>query len=340
VLSDLAAAYQAAVRGAAPALPTPSTTYRAWVRALNAYGETPSAKDEVGYWRTTADAAAVADAVGRLIRQAPAAGPGAPARAVDPGRLDRATTRALLDAAGRTGAGMETLVLTGAALAAADVTGQGRVALRHETHGRHDFPGAPPLDRVVGWFTSLYPLAVDVADGPARALAEVAATAAGVPHRGLAYQLLAGRDVPLVTPALTVNYLGARGGAATGRDGAFAVSDWSAGPAAGAGIMAASPISLDCSVGDGRLAWSVGYDPALVPADLPGRLAERLGARLADLAAAAAGLPDGSLKPVASSREQTARHLAAPAEASGTEAGVEPASHLADGELDEILGAF
>ncbi|MDR0945206.1 MAG: condensation domain-containing protein [Bifidobacteriaceae bacterium] len=324
ILEDLATALAALAQGRTPALRPPSTTYRHWVEALRGYGETAAAKDQTEYWRAVASAVTVADGLSRLMLDTPAPGADRLPRGLVTGGLGTAVTRGLMDAATRTGAGLETFVLTGAALAVADVTGQSRVALRHETHGRHDFPGAPPLDRVVGWFTCLYPLALDVSGGPAKALSTVAAETAHVPNRGLAYQLLAGRDVPLVTPALTVNYLGVRAVAASGRAG-FAPSDWPTGPAAGARVMVASPMIMDCSVDAGRLGWNVGYDPTRVPADVPGRIADCLGARLTDLAAAAATLPDGSLK--ADAVRATAEPAPVPAD-------------LGSDELEEILGAF
>ena len=83
------------------------------------------------------------------------------------------------------------LLLTALALAlGAD---RGPVLVDLEGHGREDelLPGAD-LSRTVGWFTSVFPLALDLrgAGGPGAAIRRIKETVRGVPHRGLGYGLL------------------------------------------------------------------------------------------------------------------------------------------------------
>src|SRR5262249_37741783 len=68
-----------------------------------------------------------------------------------------------------------------------------RLVVEVEGHGREELEGAPATDltRTVGWFTTMYPLALTVAAGSCSAgLKQVQEQVRAVPQRGIGYGLL------------------------------------------------------------------------------------------------------------------------------------------------------
>ncbi|MEQ1503969.1 MAG: amino acid adenylation domain-containing protein, partial [Myxococcota bacterium] len=86
------------------------------------------------------------------------------------------------------------LLLTAVALAIRDWTGDGRVLVELEGHGRGEILDELDLSRTVGWFTSAYPVLVDLPDatsgsGPIDALKAVKDQLRAVPRGGIGYGL-------------------------------------------------------------------------------------------------------------------------------------------------------
>ncbi|NOJ99833.1 hypothetical protein HMI51_44075, partial [Corallococcus coralloides] len=95
-------------------------------------------------------------------------------------------------------------------------SGQERMLVDIEGHGREDLDPAVDLSRTVGWFTSLYPVALD-ARGPLRdAVRRVKEALRAVPRRGVGYGALRHFGTPAQREALQAlpraqvvfNYLG------------------------------------------------------------------------------------------------------------------------------------
>ena len=134
--------------------------------------------------------------------------------------LDAATTRALVRATASAGASMLHAVLAALLDACHDQFGRDTLLLDLEGHGRDGGAGAPDVSRTVGWFTTLYPVALTHAstgESPAFALLrrvrdELQATV----DRGRRFGLLryAGsadvraRLARVPRPEVMVNYLG------------------------------------------------------------------------------------------------------------------------------------
>lgn len=109
-------------------------------------------------------------------------------------RLDGRTTAALLQSApGAYRARVNEVLLAALGRALADWTGQDRVAVALEGHGREEavVEGAD-LSRTVGWFTTVFPFAWNVSGGEGwrSAVAGVKRGLRAVPHKGLGYGVL------------------------------------------------------------------------------------------------------------------------------------------------------
>ncbi|HYP63084.1 MAG TPA: condensation domain-containing protein, partial [Acidocella sp.] len=254
LLPDLAVAWEAAVRGQPPMLATRSTSFRGWAHRL--MGEAQKRAGELSFWRAQQSGPAVS-----LVEDV-----------LDPARdtlgqvghltltLPSAITGALLGPVPAAfHGGINDVLLTALTLAIVSwCRGHGRdsaaaVLIDVEGHGREGIFADVDLSRTVGWFTSLYPLRLDVGPvdlsdaltgGPAlgRAVKSIKEQLRAVADNGLGYGLLrylnaqtASELAGLARPQIGFNYLGRF-------------------PAAGSGDWTAADEPLTLASGDAAMA--------------------------------------------------------------------------------------
>ncbi|MFF9672031.1 non-ribosomal peptide synthase/polyketide synthase [Streptomyces eurythermus] len=209
ILEDLDTAYRALRDGGRPALAPKSTAFRDWARRLAAHTEAGGFDTELSYWQGV-----------ETDTTLPVDHPGGPNTVADEDSvtagLDAEETRRLLQEvpeAYRTR--VNDVLLTALGRVLARWTGRDRVAVTLESHGREQLFEDTDLARTTGWFTAMYPVALDVPRdaGPGAALKSVKENLRAVPHGGLGYGALrhlrpaAGRDLPALPP-VCFNYLG------------------------------------------------------------------------------------------------------------------------------------
>ena len=210
LVEDFASAYEQACDGRLPLLPPKTASFKDWSLALQAYGESDSLSDELPFWRQVERDIAEWDV------PAPAAptGPRAPSRVSM--RIGRDLVDDLLYEAGKAyDTQINDLLLCTVALAVRRWTGQTKVCVELESHGRAgvSFPGAGRLnvDRTVGWFTTSYPVTVESSPDVGESIRLTMAALRAVPGEGIGYGLLvqAGRlgESP-ARPRIGFNYLG------------------------------------------------------------------------------------------------------------------------------------
>ncbi|UPW03322.1 amino acid adenylation domain-containing protein [Rhodococcus pyridinivorans] len=240
LVPDLAGAVSAATRGETPAPEDTGTSFREWAESLV---EAASSERITGSWPLWESALAA--------ESSPAVG----SRALDPQRdivstsasveIDvpvDVTERILTTVPSALGIGTGDVLLAALALAVTDVCGGSALRVHLEGHGREEqiVPGAD-LSRTVGWFTSLYPVTVELGgdralDGgaPLRAVAHATESLKRIPDNGISFGLLRflGDDRDRFdgyrTPEVMFNYLGRM------TLGDTADSAWSAAPEAAA----------------------------------------------------------------------------------------------------------
>ncbi|MBW0274551.1 hypothetical protein ATM97_21450 [Nocardia sp. MH4] len=223
LIADLVAAWTAVEVGAPVQLPPVGTSVRTWAQALDCLADAAEWTDQLDYWRAVLDTPE----------------PRLGERALDPARdvgarLDRieiviptATVAPLVEhlpTALR--CGLEEALLAALVAAVREHRGEpGPALLMLERHGRDEtvVPGAD-LSRTVGWFTSQFPIALDLgADTePLAWVAAVKEQSRAVPRGGFGFGLLrhlwpAGADSLRAagSPQIGFNYLGQISGADT-----------------------------------------------------------------------------------------------------------------------------
>ncbi|MEU1014063.1 non-ribosomal peptide synthase/polyketide synthase [Streptomyces sp. NPDC005898] len=296
---DLESAYRQARQGDPVALGERGTSFREWSRRLAAHVAEGGLDSELPHWEQTVGAEpAPAD-------PATASG-GGPAATVSV-ELDEDDTTALLRSAPtayRTR--VNDVLLAALALALARWTGQDRVRLDLEGHGREDLLDGVDLSRTVGWFTTVYPVAIQVPGpgdlGPDRdwrsLVKAVRRQLRAVPGNGIGYGALRTFGPPEVRERLgaqahsqvVFNYLGqwdarpetADGGLVRAEHGSFGQDHDPRDPGS-------HPVEVVGAVQHGRLAFTWHHRPGLHDTAAVRRAAEDFAEALRHLARHARG---------------------------------------------------
>ncbi|WP_188306019.1 non-ribosomal peptide synthetase, partial [Streptomyces sp. CBMA123] len=218
---DLESAYHQARQGGAITLGERGTSFRDWAQRLAAHVAEGGLDHELPYWEqavtTHADLPGRStDAAGAETGSATETASVTETAAVTV-ELDEADTEALLRAAPaayRTR--VNDVLLAALALALARWTGRDRIRLDLEGHGREDLLEGVDLSRTVGWFTTVFPVGLDVpapeqpgADRDWRALVKsIRRQLRAVPGNGLGYGALRTFGPPEVRERLAAGHQG------------------------------------------------------------------------------------------------------------------------------------
>jgi non-ribosomal peptide synthase protein (TIGR01720 family) len=188
LLEDFQRAYGQLSRGEALGLPSKTTAFKAWAERLGAYGQSAAVRAELDYWRGVAREVAplprdyladpAANTVGSTAQVAVA--------------LSEERTQALLQEVPpvyRTQ--INDVLLTALVQSFARWTGEHTLLLDLEGHGREELFEEVDLARTVGWFTTLFPVRLELgAESPGEALKSVKEQLRGIPQRGIGYGVL------------------------------------------------------------------------------------------------------------------------------------------------------
>ncbi len=215
LLEDLQTLYRQLSRGEPAQLPPKTTSFQHWARRLVEYAQSDEVRQELAYWLEVPS-----DGAARLPVDYPDGdNTEASARSVTVA-LSPEETQALLQevpAAYRTE--INDALLAALAQAVAKWTGSSALLVALEGHGREDLFDDVDLSRTVGWFTTLYPVRLDLTGiyDPGEALKAVKEQLRRVPRRGIGYGLLRylceDEEVrqqirALPQPEISFNYLG------------------------------------------------------------------------------------------------------------------------------------
>jgi amino acid adenylation domain-containing protein/non-ribosomal peptide synthase protein (TIGR01720 family) len=281
LLEDLQAAYGQLT------LPPRTTSWKRWTERLTAHARSMDLRRELGFWRSVPSPAPL-----------PVDLPGTPeedtvgAEASVAVELPAEITTALLrEAPAAWHARTDDLLLAALAMAFAQWTGEGRLVLDLEGHGREEIGPGIDLTRTVGWFTTVYPVALDLsaARGPGGAIRAVKEQLRAVPGRGLGYGLLryVVGDRALAQrpePEVGFNYLG-QVDAVLSAAGSLVPASESAGPSRSPRARRAHRIEVDALVHEGRLRVGIAYGSRLFARETMERLADGFAAALRELIA-------------------------------------------------------
>jgi amino acid adenylation domain-containing protein/non-ribosomal peptide synthase protein (TIGR01720 family) len=215
LLDDLDTAYRQAADSEPIDLGAPTTSFRDWASHLSEFVSAGQLDRELDYW------AKVVNTPAELPVDKPPVNRGVPASAVSVS-LDTEETDALLRAAPaayRTR--INDVLLTAFAWALSRWTGRNRTYIDLEGHGREDLLDGVDVSRTVGWFTAIYPVALEVPgeDEPEwrTLIKSVRRQLRAIPGNGIGYGALRYLGSPAMRdrlgsnsagPQIAFNYLG------------------------------------------------------------------------------------------------------------------------------------
>ncbi|WP_258038546.1 condensation domain-containing protein, partial [Streptomyces sp. FM008] len=214
LLEDLGRAYEQAAAGSPVELGPKTASVVQWAERLARRAAEGGFDGQREYWQGVGEAAATA-----LPVDLPGGGNTMADQATVEVALDAEETAALLHQVPEVyRTRTDDVLLTALARTLRTWTGRGRTAVAVEGHGREELFADVDLTRTVGWFTSIYPVALTLPEGddPGAALKSVKEQLRAVPDRGIGYGVLrhlvpGGGGSPLASlpePQLSFNYHG------------------------------------------------------------------------------------------------------------------------------------
>ncbi len=264
LLEDLESAYRQAQRGGAIELPEKTTSFKEWAARLREYVTSDALRAEAEYWR-----ALPAPAGPVLPPDVPGDGPNDEASAQTiVVKLPPDATDALLHrvpAVYRTQ--INDVLLAALAVAFRRRTGATSLPVHLEGHGREALWNDVDVSRTIGWFTSLFPVTLQVpGDAPDDALLAIRDQLLRIPNRGVGFGILRylSADHAVANdlsrhdhPEVTFNYFGQLDQVLAGSS-LFAFARESAGPVHGASASRAAALEVNALVSGGclELHWS------------------------------------------------------------------------------------
>ncbi|MDB5370185.1 MAG: putative linear pentadecapeptide gramicidin synthetase LgrB, partial [Roseomonas sp.] len=254
LIEDLSQALEAIAAGRPIAFPPKTHAFKDWAEQQARIASSPALAAEHDHWKTAGEGATALPQGAGHHRETQLA------------ILPLTELPALREHAGT----IEPALLAAFAQALAPRLGLGPLVVTLEGHGRQPIAEGLDVGRTVGWFTSLYPVRLDLAGlAPQPALAATIGSLAKVPNRGSGYGMLAelavsGHGLRLPPGGIAFNYLGDI--AAPSASGPFAAEIGSLGDPVDPEAPSLFAIDLLASRRGGSLHLALSHDPdALSP---------------------------------------------------------------------------
>jgi len=275
LLEDLHGTYMQLAAGRAVSLPPKTTSFAYWAEQLLAYAQSETLRQEAERWL-----ALLQPPVGCLPVDRPHGhNTNADARNVMI-TLDADATRALLhDVPPVYRTRINDVLLAALALAYAEWAGAPALLIDLEGHGRADLFDTVDLSRTVGWFTTLFPVRLELPSdhAPGPVLKAIKEQLRAVPHDGIGYGLLrylsrdaaiSARLAALPAAEISFNYLG-QIDQALAPDGLFGGAPEASGPTQDPRARHSHLIDVSGVVASGQLhvTWTYSaerHDPATI----------------------------------------------------------------------------
>ncbi len=215
VLEDLETAYLSRRQNKDITLPAEATSYLDWSQLLTDYAQSKALTDEKAYWLNSRFH--LPDRLPRDLNQTVNMVADA---ATITAKLDATKTAALLhDVPEVYHTRINDVLLTALAMTLTHWTNKTTILLALEGHGRETSVGNVDISRTVGWFTSVFPIALTIksSSNPGEVLLDIKEQLRTVPNNGIGHGLLQHlshdsvlkeRLAQMPEPEIVFNYLG------------------------------------------------------------------------------------------------------------------------------------
>lgn len=261
LFEDLSTLYQQSAAGLPLSLPLKTDSFQYWQQKQIAYASSKALQKEAAYWEA-AEAAGIQplpldDKDGSNTMADAASGSFA---------LDAATTEKLLTQCYKAyQTEVNDILVTALGLAMGEVFGLNKLVLTLEGHGRESIGGDEDITRTVGWFTTMYPVSLDMQHQKdmVRQLVEVKESLHRVPNKGIGYGILRylGNQPYNLKPEIAFNYLGDFGSGvkAEGGQQLFAFSGDYSGQVSSPLMPRSNVLEVNGMIVSGKISMSITY---------------------------------------------------------------------------------
>jgi amino acid adenylation domain-containing protein/non-ribosomal peptide synthase protein (TIGR01720 family) len=259
------------------------SSYREWYGTLEEYGRSERLLGQRDYWRGVEKSYRPLP-VDRDYKEAVKEGE----RGHQVSRLGVESTRRLLQEVPRVyHTEINDVLLTALSVLLTSWSGESKVVIGLEGHGREVLDPQTDTSRTVGWFTSLYPVLLEPGEGKGAGeqLRRVKEQLRGIPDRGIGYGVLRYINGELEGRQpwdIVFNYLGQLDNVVK-EGGVLVGAEESSGRVIGAEYVMAEPLSVNGMVSGGELICRWSYSGRHYEAETVRRLSERYMGILAEL---------------------------------------------------------
>jgi non-ribosomal peptide synthase protein (TIGR01720 family) len=188
LLEDIQTIYGQIQQGKPAQLPPKTTSFQYWANKLADYAQTPALQEQMNYWSKLAH---------KRFGSLPIDSPGgenseASTRTVAVSLSKQETDDLLKEVPAVYHTQINDVLLTALAQAYYRMTGSRQVIVELEGHGRVDLFADVDLSRTVGWFTSVYPVLLDLkfSKSPGEAVKTIKEQIHQIPNNGIGFGLL------------------------------------------------------------------------------------------------------------------------------------------------------
>lgn len=198
-------------------------------------------------------------------------------KAVDMELGQKMTKQLLSDASSAFGTTINDLLLTALSMACYRLTGQQKVVVGMEGHGREDISRNVNIYRTVGWFTTIYPVLLCCGEDLKSSIINNKEILHGIPNNGFSYGVL-NDQIGAAEIDIYFNYLGAMDHQ---QEQDFKVYATGSNSAIENGILGS--LSINGRISDNNLSFSFAYDENTIDSENVGKLVKFYQESLAEI---------------------------------------------------------
>ncbi|MBA9085510.1 amino acid adenylation domain-containing protein/non-ribosomal peptide synthase protein (TIGR01720 family) [Fontibacillus solani] len=285
LLEDLATGYDQALRGEELRLPAKTDSFQLWIDRLSDYASDSVVESELEHWRSI-----LSTETQPLPKDMHCDQPLLRDMDMIIIQWSQEETEQLLKQANQAyNTDMNDLLLTALGMAVSDWSGVSQVLLNLEGHGRESIIPDIDITRTVGWFTSLYPVLLEVQSDTELSLQikKIKESLRQIPNKGIGYGILKylsgqfDESALAMRPEICFNYLGQFDQELDKSD--LELSPYSSGAAMSENMVSTYALEVNGMIVGGRLEFSLSYSTKQYRKETMEQLAELYQKNLLDV---------------------------------------------------------
>ncbi len=263
LFEDLTTAYQQVEKGEEPLLPLKSTSFKEWAEKLHDYSNRKELLEELKYWKKFQEVQLQPLPVDNLITERKIADKGCLSMEL----FEEYTKKLLKDCNKAYNTEINDLLLAALGLAFKQWAGMDKVLVAMEGHGREEIIDNVDITRTIGWFTSLFPVIIEVEQESdiGSVIKNIKEMSRKIPNKGIGYGILkyltpkqSKLEISFeLEPSICFNYLGQFDQDI--KSEVFQIADISPGHSIDLNSPMDYSLEIEAVIYEGRLKLSVNY---------------------------------------------------------------------------------